>query len=273
MYFHESNIIGKINSRKYEYAREELEKLYEEEYKNYRTKLEELNFMSEDEAVFKYATELINEYLIKVKKVEKEQEIKSQSKLRSSFLEEISTYLFKDLQLIKEGHFIIHNKNIYAGMKINNQMHIDMLSKDVDFCIGKNVVLKVDDTTQELPIIMPVVCVEVKTYLDATMFGEVQFSSRQIKNASPNVKTYVLMEYNDVADEKIIAARYDNNLNEMFVLRSGSRRTDNPLNPRPLDYKALLQYYKEISSSVEHTDVEDTINATGKLLDRCKKEM
>ncbi len=32
------------------------------------------------------------------------------------------------------------------------------------------------------------------------------------------------MEYNDVSKEKIIAARYDNNLNEMFVLRSGSRK-------------------------------------------------
>ena len=167
----------------------------------------------------------------------------------------------------------MHNKNIYAGMKINNQMHIDILSKDVDFCIGKNVVLKVEytkeeDHIQEIPMIIPVICVEVKTYLDATMFGEAQFSSRQIKNASPNVKTYVLMEYNDVKKEKIIAARYDNNLNEMFVLRSGRSKSDNKSNPRPLDSKALLEYYKEISTTIENTDVEDIVNDTGKILDR-----
>lgn len=262
MYFHESNIIGKINSRKYEYAREELEKLYEEEYKNYRTKLEELNFMSEDEAVFKYATELINEYLIKVKKVEKEQKIKSQSKLRSSFLEEISTYLFKDLPLIKEEHFIIHNKNIYAGMKINNQMHIDIIPKDVDFCIGKKVEIKID-RAEPKSIIIPIVCVEVKTYLDATMFGEVQYSSKQIKNASPNVRTYVLMENNEVSKEKIIAARYDNNLNEMFVLRSGRRREN-----KPIYSKALLEYYQDISTTIKYADIEDIVNDAGRLLDR-----
>ena len=108
----------------------------------------------------------------------------------------------------------------------------------------------------------------MKTYLDATMFGEAQFSSRQIKNASPNVKTYVLMEYNDVKKEKIIAARYDNNLNEMFVLRSGRSKSDNKSNPRPLDSKALLEYYKEISTTIENTDVEDIVNDTGKILDR-----
>lgn len=98
------------------------------------------------------------------------------------------------------------------------------------------------------------------------MFGEVQYSSRQIKNASPNVKTYVLMEYNDVSKEKIIAARYDNNLNEMFVLRDGSRR--NLIINTPLDPEALLEYYKEIFTTIEHAEMEDKINNTGKLLDR-----
>ena len=133
------------------------------------------------------------------------------------------------------------------------------------FALEKKVELKIDET-QRLSIIIPIVCVEVKTYLDATMFGEVQYSSRQIKNASPNVKTYVLMEYNDVSKEKIIAARYDNNLNEMFVLRDGSRR--NLIINTPLDPEALLEYYKEISTTIEHAEIEDNINNTGKLLDR-----
>lgn len=133
------------------------------------------------------------------------------------------------------------------------------------FALEKKVELKIDET-QRLSIIIPIVCVEVKTYLDATMFGEVQYSSRQIKNASPNVKTYVLMEYNDVSKEKIIAARYDNNLNEMFVLRDGSRR--NLIINTPLDPEALLEYYKEISTTIEHAEMEDKINNTGKLLDR-----
>ena len=272
VYMHESNIQKKIDYN-YNGFREELEKFYEEEYMVYRNKLNSLDFSSEDITVFEEATKLINEYLIKLYDTQVKYNIDPRSKFRSSFLEEISTYLFKDLPLIKDETFVMHNKNIYAGMKINNQMHIDILSKDVDFCIGKNVVLKVEytkeeDHIQEIPMIIPVICVEVKTYLDATMFGEAQFSSRQIKNASPNVKTYVLMEYNDVKKEKIIAARYDNNLNEMFVLRSGRSKSDNKSNPRPLDSKALLEYYKEISTTIENTDVEDIVNDTGKILDR-----
>ncbi len=151
-------------------------------------------------------------------------------------------------------------------MKINNHMHIDIISKDVDFCVGKKVNLKIDNS-QTIPTIIPIICVEAKTYLDATMFGEVQFSSKQIKNASPNVQTYVLMEYNEVSNEKIIAARYDNNLNEMFALRNGSRRTSTIISA-PINPEALLEYYKEIRTAINNTKIDDVINNTGRLLDR-----
>lgn len=96
------------------------------------------------------------------------------------------------------------------------------------------------------------------------MFGEVQYSSRQIKNASPNARTYVLMEYNDVAKEKIIAARYDNNLNEMFVLRNGSRK--DPVSKSHLDPQTLLDYYKEIKKVVDNSETKDEVVTPGRLL-------
>lgn len=264
LYIHESNLNNKINSN-YNNKGEKIRGFYVKVYKKYREQLELLNYASKDINVFRKAARLIDKYLVEVENFSALNNITSQSKFRSTFIEEISTYLFKDLPLIKDDTFGIYNKNVYAGMKINNQMHIDIIPKDVDFCIGKKVELKIDET-QRLSIIIPIVCVEVKTYLDATMFGEVQYSSRQIKNASPNVKTYVLMEYNDVSKEKIIAARYDNNLNEMFVLRDGSRR--NLIINTPLDPEALLEYYKEIFTTIEHAEMEDKINNTGKLLDR-----
>lgn len=262
LYIHENNLKKKINSN-YKKKGKHIKEFYEEVYIKYRNQLEGLNYISKDINVFKKASKLIDEYLIKVEEFSSEMNITSQSKFRSTFIEEISTYLFKDLPLINDNTFGIYNKNIYAGMKINNHMHIDIISKDVDFCVGKKIVLKIDEV-QTLSTIIPVVCVEVKTYLDATMFGEVQYSSRQIKNASPNVKTYVLMEYNDVSKEKIIAARYDNNLNEMFVLREGSRK-DSIINS-PINPEALLEYYEEIVKSVKNTEIDDIINNTGKLL-------
>ena len=264
VYAHESNLDTKIRDD-YEGYGSEIEVFKERIYKEYREKLEELDYASKKIEVFKDATDLIEDYITKIKNFEDAHEkITSQSKFKSTFIEEISTYLFKDLPLISDGPYGIYNQNIFAGMKINNQMKIDILKKNVDFCVGKKVKLKVDDEAPEF-IIMPVVCVEVKTYLDATMFGEVQWSSRQIKNASPNVKTYVFMESNGVGKEKIIAARYDNNLNEMIRLRKGSRDFNQPINP-----EALLQYYEEISSAIENGNVEDTIEPFGRLFDRKK---
>ena len=265
LYIHESNLKSKID-QDYKNIGEEIRKFYEEKYKIFRHKLESLDYASKDHDVFKEAAKLIDEYLMEVEKFQIKYEITSQSKFRSTFIEEISAYLFKDLPLIKNETFGIYNKNIYAGMKINNLMQIDTISKDVDFCVGKKIELKVDEIPISPKIIIPIICVEVKTYLDATMFGEVQFSSKQIKNASPNVKTYVLMEYNTVSDEKIIAARYDNNLNEMFALRSGSRKES--ISSAPLDPEALLEYYKEISDTIENSKIKDNINKTGKILDR-----
>ncbi|MDO5555689.1 MAG: Bpu10I family restriction endonuclease [Clostridia bacterium] len=262
IYIHESNLLNKIRNN-YNYKSEKIKSFYNEIYLEYRKKLQNLDYSSEDIEVFKKAAMLIDEYLIEIENFSSIINITSQSKFRSTFIEEISSYLFAKLPLIENDTFGIFNKNIFAGMKINNQMRIDIIPKDVDFCIGKKVFLKLD-TAQELNIIIPIVCIEVKTYLDATMFGEVQYSSKQIKNASPNVKTYVLMEYNDVSKEKIISARYDNNLNEMFVLRGGSRK-DNILET-PMDAKTLLKYYCEIRNVVDNTDLEDEIIVPGKLL-------
>ena len=261
LYIHAKNLKSKIQ-KNYNGVGAEIENFYQETYKKYRKQLESLNFESKDINEFKTAARLIDDYLEKVEEFSSKHAITSQSKFRSTFIEEISTYLFKDLPLIKNNTFGIYNKNIYAGMKINNQMHIDIIPKDVDFCIGKKVKLKIDNTESK-SVIIPIVCVEVKTYLDATMFGEVQYSSRQIKNASPNVKTYVLMENNEVSKEKIIAARYDNNLNEMFALRYG-RRNEN----KPLYNKALFEYYDEISTAIENAEIKDTVKDAGRLLNR-----
>ena len=66
--------------------------------------------------------------------------------------------------------------------------------------------------------------------------------------------------------EKIIAARYDNNLNEMFVLSVALERIfiiNTPINP-----ESLLEYYEEIKKSIDNTETDDIINSTGKLLDK-----
>lgn len=261
IYIHESNLINKINSN-YNNAGKDIKIFYDTIYRKYKSKLISLDYSSKNLKVFEEAANLIDLYLKEIDEFSTKHSITSQSKFRSTFIEEISVYLFKELSLIKDKTFGIFNKNIFAGLKINNHMHLDVITKDVDFCIGKKINITIDES-QNLELIIPIACVEVKTYLDATMFGEVQYSSKQIKNASPNSKTYVLMEYNDVSKEKLLSARYDNIMNELFVLRSGTRK-DTELSP--LSANVLLQYYIEISNVVHNTSLEEVIKTPGRII-------
>ena len=255
LFIHESNFKNKININ-YKGIGALIEDFYLNEYLKTKMELMNIDFTHADSNTFKKATDIINEYYRKLNKFINDNDITSQSKFRSTFLEELSSYLFEDNEYIKTGKLGIFNKGIYAGMKIGNDLKINIMKKDVDFCIGKKVKMKIED--QEFEIILPVVAVEVKTYLDATMFGEVQYSSKLIKNATPNAKTYVLMETNQVGDDKIISARYDNVLNEMFVLRLDEESL--------IEYSVLEDYYNEIISDIADIAVEREVITPGRLI-------
>lgn len=255
IYMHESNFKSKI-AKNYNGIGDKINEFYLNTYLETKMKLLGIDFSQDDEKTFRTATDIINNYYEKLNNFTKENKITSQSKFRSTFLEELSTYLFADNDYIKNGELGIYNKGIYAGMKIGNDLKVNIMKKDVDFCIGKKVKIVIDNTEYE--IILPVIAVEVKTYLDATMFGEVQFSSKLLKNATPNVKTYVLMETNQVGIDKIISARYDKTLNEMFVLRFD----ENSL----IEYGVLKDYYDQICDDIMNIAVERGITTPGRLI-------
>lgn len=255
LYIHENNLKNKIDIN-YNGKGEKIRQFYEDVYLNTKMKLLNFDFSNSDENVFKEATELINNYYKKLDSFIKKNNITSQSKFRSSFLEELSTYLFQDNEYIKSGKLGIYNKGIFAGIKIGNDLKVNIIKKDVDFCIGKKVVIKIENTKFE--IILPIVAVEVKTYLDATMFGEVQFSSKLLKSATPNVKTYVLMETNQVGNDKIISARYDKNLDEMFVLRFNNQSL--------IEFLVLKDYYDQICTDIKNIAIERDIIVPGRLI-------
>ena len=255
LYIHENNLKNKIDIN-YNGKGEKIRQFYEDVYLNTKMKLLNFDFSNSDENVFKEATELINNYYKKLDSFIKKNNITSQSKFRSSFLEELSTYLFQDNEYIKSGKLGIYNKGIFAGIKIGNDLKVNIIKKDADFCIGKKVVIKIENTKFE--IILPIVAVEVKTYLDATMFGEVQFSSKLLKSATPNVKTYVLMETNQVGNDKIISARYDKNLDEMFVLRFNNQSL--------IEFLVLKDYYDQICTDIKNIAIERDIIVPGRLI-------
>ncbi len=256
LYIHENNLLNKISSD-YKGHGERIKKFYENKYLPVREALESLCFSEANIGDFKKAADIINKYYKEIDSFSHKYSITSQSKFASTFLEEISTYLFKDIPEIKSGEFGVFNKKIYAGLKIDKDKKIGLITKDVDFCIGKKVNISIDRQAST-ELILPVVAVEVKTYLDATMFGEIKSSSKAIRSASPNSKTYVLMGYKCLADEHIIAARQDSTLSEMFVLRKNENS--------PIDANALYLYWHEIVESIKDMTADNEITVPGKLL-------
>lgn len=255
IYIHENNFKNKIKSN-YKGIGEKLNEFYLNVYIKTKMMLLDIDFSKDDDETFKKAANIINDYYRKLDNFIEKNNITSQSKFRSTFLEELSTYLFSDNVYLKSGKLGIYNKGIYAGMKIGNDLKVNIIKKDVDFCIGKKVKIKIENTEYE--IILPIIAVEVKTYLDATMFGEVQFSSKLLKNATPNVKTYVLMETNQVRTDKIISARYDKILNEMFVLRFDEKSI--------IEYGVLKDYYEQICDDIMNIAIERSVTTPGRLI-------
>lgn len=221
-YIHSDNIDHKIRDN-YNGKANELSEFKRNFYLPFRAQTDNLVFDENHRGNFDIAAKMFDEYYNKVQCFSKKYKIDSRSKFESSFLEEISSYLFRDLPEIKNNTYDIFNKGIYAGIKIDTNNQIDIIKKDVDFCIGKKFKFRIDNNPQ-IDVIVPVVAVEVKTYLDKTMFGEVQYSSQSIRSAVPNSKTYVLMGYKELSDNNIIAARQDSALTEMFVLRDGKQK-------------------------------------------------
>ena len=180
LYVHENNFDIKIKNN-YKNKKSELLDFKKNYYEPFRKSMLQINFEKASENEFKQATKLFDEYYEMLNRFVENNSITSQSKLASSVLEELNIYLFKDLPEIKNHDLDFYNKGIYAGLKINPDFSIDIIKKDVDFCIGKKTTVKIEQNS--ISITVPIVSVEVKTHLDATMFGEVKSSSRSLKSA------------------------------------------------------------------------------------------
>lgn len=256
LFIHEDNLKNKIKSN-YKGKGSVIQKFYDDEYLKMREKLMNLSFARKRMDEFDLFAKESSKYYNKLIKFSSENSITSQSKFESTYLEELSVYLFSNVNEIKNGKYGVFNKKIYAGLKIDKDDNIVIIPKDVDFCIGKKVNIKIDDQHQT-ELIIPIVAVEVKTYLDATMFGEVKSSSRSIRSASPNSKTYLLMGWKNIADEHIIAARQDSFLSEIYVLKKDENSD--------FDSKTIYEYWCDITETIKNVNEEIEIKTPGKLL-------
>ncbi len=251
---HQSNILKKIIDN-YHNKGNELRELYENVYLSISNSLWDLTFTLDNDESFIRAGELIDEYLNELKDFSVLHNIDPRSKFRSSFIEELSVYLFKDLEKIADGTYGIFNQGIYSGLKVVNN-RIEIMKKNVDFCIGRKTTITFDNSSPK-EVIIPIVAVEKKTYLDGTMIKEVLYSSDQIKSSTPGSKAYVLMETNQVGKDKILNARASGVIDEMFVLKANVEDD--------ISVDVLKDYWREISDTINDV-INNTIIVPGRLI-------
>lgn len=250
---HKGNILNKIRTD-YRNHSNTFREFYNETYIPFHNIM--INTDYDDENQFRNAVQELNAYYRSIESLEQECQVRSQSKLRSTVLEELNTYLFNEHETVTVRGLSFFNKGIFAGLKISENGTIAALTKDVDFCIGKRFEIHIVGQPVS-SLIIPIVAIEVKTYLDATMFNEVQYSTRSIKNASPNVSTYIIMERNEVRAEVIHSAKADTPLDEIFVIREHR--------DSPIDFQTLVEYRNDVIRKLGESGNDDLIYP-GRLL-------
>lgn len=253
-FYHGNNIDTKINrSKTYKRIRSELKNFKKEYYKPLQKQLMSIESIKKN-AIGK-KVELINQYYKQAEKFEKKHNISSQSKFRSTILEEFVGYLFKDIPEIETLNLEYNNKNIFAGIKLDHEGNINIQTKDVDFCIGKGFNINIEGKSKKTKIFIPIIAIECKTYLDKTMYSEAQFSAQKLKNGTPNVKVYVLMERNEVAIDKYSS---QSSIDELYVLREDMKS--------PIDKEVVNNFFNDLYKDIKKLNKANSINLPGKIL-------
>lgn len=250
-FYHERNIDTKMKSGSpYFHIKNELETFKSKYYVKFRDQQNEITGIEEND--IRNKCEVLNNYYKKVEDFEQKHKIKSQSKFRSTVLEEFCGYLFKDLPEIKQLYLNFFNKSIFAGLKIASNGDMKIQTKDVDFCIGKEFKIVVEK--KEVDLVIPLVAIECKTYLDNTMFSEGQFTAQKLKNGTPNVKVYIFTERNEIKLDNLPS---QSPIDEVFVIKEN--------NPE-IAYKVVYDFFKVVQSEIQNARRENNIKLPGRLL-------
>lgn len=250
-FYHERNIDTKMRKgSSYFHIKTELEEFKKKHYEPFKDKQNKISDIKEGDIERK--VKILNDYYPMVEDFEQKHKIKSQAKFRSTVLEEFCGYLFKDLPEIKQMDLNFFNKCIFAGLKIDSKGNMKIQTKDVDFCIGKE--FKIFIEKKEIGLIIPLVAIECKTYLDNTMFSEGQFTAQKLKNGTPNVKVYIFTERNEVGLNNLPS---QSPIDEIFVIRE---------NEPEIDYKTVYDFFRVVQLEIQNAKKENNIKLPGRLL-------
>lgn len=230
-----------------------------DEYLKYRDKIGPLKILKS--RAVKDLVEATNEYRKKVLYLFEKRQHSGQEGLRSSILEEFLFHLFRDLMKQQLNNNLkskrIGKANIYISLSFTPRSFKDLYkephpyihTKDQDFTLGCCVNLNVGPFGDEShittdSIIIPVVAIECKTYLEKNMLDSCASTAHRIKLGMPYCLYIVVSEYMkmDYAYPELT------DINEVFVLckAKNSERAEfekKNLPPHPIDSNLVLDLF------------------------------
>jgi hypothetical protein len=240
-FYHESNIDGKCRNVGGNTYRRIFQQCYDfkrDFYTPFKESQMAITGVTREDIDRKVA--LLNEYYPHADSFLASHHITSQAKFRPTILEEFCGHLLKDIPEITNLELGFFNKGVFAGITLGRAGNAKIKTKDIDFCVGKKFAVNIGD--EEYTIIIPVIAIECKTYIDKTMLSEAQFTAQKMKQGSPNVKVYCVSERNEI-DIDEIPTKGRSPLDQIFIIRGA---TTNSIND-----EAVYSFFTEIKTALE----------------------
>lgn len=273
---HAKNIVGKRNQKKYASKYPVLD-LFAAKYKKYLES--NLTLTGTSKSVIEKRVALLNEYYGFFNEYDASHDEKiddvfsSQSKFRSTVLEEFLAVLFHDvarehLKGVPVSKVEIGSVKAYANLyfygrnfaSFVNKPSLGINVKDQDFAIYRNVKIAMDDG-DSLEISVPVIAIECKTYVDKTMFEGAAATAEKLKAGNPYTMFGIVAETYEI-DRSFIPAY--SRIDQVYILRKGTRKgTINPI-----DCGVVCKLVEDVGKHLARpwVDVEHKLETEGLLI-------
>lgn len=199
----------------------------------------------------------------------------AQGKFRPSILEEFIYLLFRDyINYLREKYNVGSDKidcgqfkaytNLFFKAKDFQEFvvapKIGINVKDQDFAIYSEFELSIRGDREE-SIMVPVIAVEAKTFIDKTMLDSIIATAEKLKNGNPYTRFIAIAEHYDVGKE--VDPAYSR-IDQIYILRKGRRRDE----WRDIDANVVYRMFEDAKIHIERpwSDIEARLFNEGVIL-------
>lgn len=269
---HASNILTKNATPNISKSQKEgLEKIIDK-YAGYLENM--LGITGFDEADIRKKVELLNDYYQFFQDNGYDNLFTSQSKLRSTILEEFLFLLFKDYVADIKQKYDTENvldsgsakaySNLYFKAKnfedFIKKPEVGINQKDQDYAIFRTFDVNINNGGN-MKIRIPAVAMEAKTYIDKTMLDSIIATAEKLKSGNPHTRFVAVTERYDV-DLNVDPAY--SRIDQIYVLRGSMKKGG----WKTIDEKTVIRLFNETKDHLDRpwSDIGKRIDEEGVVI-------